>query len=775
MFERRLKISLGILLSMMSILLLRAVHLQVITKAQWVQAAEDFKKKETYIETTRGRILDWKGHELAIDEACMDACVDYRAITRDAAWIREVAIARAKSDTETWTHANAAKRKSIIEETSKEVKSDIDNMFVLLAKETGRHIDQIESVCQQIDLRVAMSRRIRQYKRYEDAQKEDDDKEQPAWYRRWIVEGGKDGPQIDDYQQTEGEEVGIHPLVRNISTEAYLRLARALPRCPGLQLRPGTHRNYPYNKAACHLLGAVTTVTKEDIATNRKLDDPLRSYSFNDTVGRGGLESLLEPTLRGTRGLAYRQPGKDDQVVKSPVPGSDVKTTIDIELQDQIQKLFEHMEVPSNRSPKEDPRKFHVAMHGAAVVIDIKTGDVRALASYPDYDVNSLSENIETFLADGAGDKLLNAPLLNRATQSQLEPGSTIKPVVGLSAITQGLKVGSHGVITARTGIECTGFLVLNKHEYPNGKCWVASKFLPLLGKAGVSHHPVPAPHEGVYGNPNGFLCYADALERSCNVYFETLADAFGTQGLSYWYDKFGLGRETGLGISEACGFLPNQLKIQQPSVAWFSGIGQVGVRATPIQMANVAATIARDGIWMRPRLVEDGYTLNPVPTRDGTAVPDRIDLKLDKEALAAAKDGMIRVVNSETGTGPNGRMTEMLVAGKTGTAQAAEIKDPVRNPDGTQKRDEKGKLMFLPRTPAYADHETQTPWYRGWGEDGKTLNHSWFIGFAPANDPQVAFAVMVQYGGSGGYLAANTARGILTACIEHGYIKPTR
>ena len=109
MFERRLKISLGILLSVMGILLLRAFHLQVISRAAWVKAAEDFKRKPIYVETTRGRILDFNGHELAVDEACMDACVDYRAITRDPEWIKTLALKRAAA-VDGWAKADKSQR-----------------------------------------------------------------------------------------------------------------------------------------------------------------------------------------------------------------------------------------------------------------------------------------------------------------------------------------------------------------------------------------------------------------------------------------------------------------------------------------------------------------------------------------------------------------------------------------------------------------------------------------------------------------------------------------
>src|SRR5438034_5890399 len=118
MFERRLKISLGILLSFMCILLLRAIHLQVITKANWVKAADDFKKKAQYNETTRGRILDFKGHELAVDEACMDACVDYRAIVRDPEWIRGLALSRASANIDSWAHADKTRRKVLVDDAA---------------------------------------------------------------------------------------------------------------------------------------------------------------------------------------------------------------------------------------------------------------------------------------------------------------------------------------------------------------------------------------------------------------------------------------------------------------------------------------------------------------------------------------------------------------------------------------------------------------------------------------------------------------------------------
>src|SRR5690606_29717684 len=146
-------------------------------------------------------------------------------------------------------------------------------------------------------------------------------------------------------------------------------------------------------------------------------------------------------------------------------------------------------------------------------------------------------------------------------------PGSTVKPIVGLGAISDGL-IGAHGTI------ECTGYLVLDGRTYRVGRCWVASKFASLLGERGVAHHPIPWSD----AHPTGHLTYSDALQRSCNVYFETLADKMGLEGLSKWYRQFGLGMPVGIGIPESSGRLPDSFRGPadvRRSATWFAGIGQ--------------------------------------------------------------------------------------------------------------------------------------------------------------------------------------------------------
>ena len=255
-------------------------------------------------------------------------------------------------------------------------------------------------------------------------------------------------------------------------------------------------------------------MSREDLANDPNVGrDELRQYFPNDLIGRTGLEAMLEPALRGARGRLERYVGGGENEPDSsaadakrivhaidPVPGRDVRTTIDIELQGDVEEMFKHVEL---HNPYGQPWTDELPMPGAAVVIDVASGEVRAMASYPGFNLNDLDEVYEQLAA-----ATCERPLMNRATQFQLEPGSTVKPIVGIGAITQGL-------ITTESTIECTGFLVIDNKKYSYGRCWVASSFFEQLG-GHVAHHPVPsyAPH------PTGFLTFSDALERQLQRIF---------------------------------------------------------------------------------------------------------------------------------------------------------------------------------------------------------------------------------------------------------------
>jgi penicillin-binding protein 2 len=354
-------------------------------------------------------------------------------------------------------------------------------------------------------------------------------------------------------------------------------------------------------------------------------------------------------------------------------------------------------------------------------------------------------------------------PLRNHATEMALEPGSTVKPIVGLGAITQ-------GVLRADEGIFCSGYLVIDGRRQQFGRCWTASRFA-ARGIDVADHAFGNDAH--AKGTP---LTVTDAIQRSCNVFFETVGDRLKLEGLRYWYDQFGLGRPVGIGIGEISGRIPTMGNIDAPalrSTVWFSSIGQTQVLATPLQMANVAATVARDGIWVRPRLVA-GTNQMGHPTRKFSSMegPDHVDLHISHDGLVAVKEGMFRVCNRESGTAAAIGRKDVQVCGKSGTAQASRLSRIVLDENSKPLHDAQGKIVReYPQISYYDDPNPQMVWYRASGLSMKELSHAWFIGFAPREKPTVAFSVVLEYGGSGGHDAQPVAKAMLDALIEHGYL----
>lgn len=757
MFERRVKIFLLCLILLTIVLLCRALQLQVIERKYWTAKANDVITHPEQIETSRGRLLDRRGRPIAEDVACIDACVEFAAIRpeTDEKWLRATARWRLRNRLDSgYLSADRAARSQMLDAEIERVKADLQAMWVTLARYGGKTIEEIAEIRNEIIRDVEMGQRHIWYSAY---RKASDEQQTTAttlpWYQRLLTGDDDEGPNLDDFWVEVAEQSMAHPILRAIDPDTVTLLGKERDRFPGLVLRPSVRRGYPYGDAAAHLIGHLSTVSKADLDNDPYLKKPLRQYRRTDLIGRSGLESLCEPLLRGIRGeIQYHLVERRELSRETPVPGIDVATSLDIELQEDLQQAFRNILLTHHDPDWQDTLPW---MPGAAVVIDVPTGEVLAMASYPSFDLNRFEQDYRSLR-----ENTVDRPLMNRATQFALEPGSTVKPIVGLGAMTQGSIPHEHTV-------ECTGYMIVNGKPAANGRCWVASMYASQI--ASVAHHPIPydAPH------PNGFLSFSDALERSCNIYFETVAEKLGVDGLQYWFNQFGLGRMTGLGVPEVSGMVPGETAMRRQSV-WFSGIGQSQVLATPIQMANVAATIARGGIWMRPRLVPAGTEVF-LPS---IGRPDRVDLKLNPAALAAAQQGMYLVVNGKAGTGAAIRRDDVAVAGKTGSAQAALLtipKPPTTFP-GEQviqigAKDKRVEMIRLyPGT--HAANSPRAFWYRYTGQMEDRRSHAWYIGYAPADRPRIAFAVMIEYGGSGGATAAQVATRLLDACIKHGYLQ---
>ena len=344
---------------------------------------------------------------------------------------------------------------------------------------------------------------------------------------------------------------------------------------------------------------------------------------------------------------------------------------------------------------------------GAAVAIDPNTGDILAFASTPTYDPNLFVNGID----HESYNKLLNdinKPLINRAINGQYSPGSTIKPFFALA----GLEAGK---ATAKQKINCKGAYSLpgDSHRYRDWK------------KTG--HGPVDA---------------HDAIVQSCDVYFYKLAVGMGIDTMTEFLASFGLGAATGVDLTgESDGLIPDKAWRDRRRDRWYqgetvvTGIGQGPLLVTPLQLAMATATLAMKGLAVRPKIL--AAVENPV-TRERLPRPVQrlaAPTVLKPEHYDQVISGMIDVVHGELGTARRiGWDAPYKIAGKTGTAQVKSIAQNERY-----------------------DAKTTEEFHR---------DHALFIAFAPAENPRIAVAVIVENGGHGSSAAAPVARKIMDAYL---------
>ncbi|MFT7578539.1 MAG: penicillin-binding protein 2 [Myxococcota bacterium] len=450
---------------------------------------------------------------------------------------------------------------------------------------------------------------------------------------------------------------------------------------PGVAVTTTFLREYPYRYLASHLLGSVNKVNAED----RKRSPGV--YALNAHVGRSGVERAMESVLRGEPGEAEYEIGADGRRPKSyraAVPGRDVWLTIDRRLQNEVRQAL----------------RYHRS--GSAVMLDPKTGEILAEYSTPGFDPNIWSgrltkERYEVIKANPY------SPMLNKGLTAYA-PGSVYKIVTALAGLDMGL-------IDPEEKVTCTGSYHFAGDDFP---CNV---------KTG-----------------HGSLTMVEALKYSCNVYFYKLGERITMDKLAEYGERFGYGGPTGIEVAERTGRVPTKAYHAETTVGWQPGftlstaIGQGSLTATPLQVARAFAALANGGRMVDARLVrqftdERGELVQRMgPVLQGT-------LPGTPEHHAIIREGLIRVVNDANGTAPDVAMDAFVVAGKTGTAQAAQVR-----PDADEA---------LAR----------------WLLD----DHAWFAAYAPAEDPQVVVVVFLEHGGGGGRNASPVAKRLLEQWFRLG------
>ncbi len=472
----------------------------------------------------------------------------------------------------------------------------------------------------------------------------------------------------------------------NLTWDEVSQIEVNAPDLPGVMIDVGSRRLYAFGRDTVHIVGYVGAVNESDL---ERTDDPLLTLP-DFRIGKNGAEKVLESSLRGEAGSRQVEVNAYGRVIRelsrrTGRPGDDHMLTIDLGLQQYVAARFGEES-------------------GSAVVLDVHSGEILALASMPNYDPNLFTSGI----SQRQWRELIGHPrfpLSNKSIAGQYSPGSTFKMIVALAAL-------ESGEVSPYQRFYCDGSIKLGKRRF---RCWRR------------------------YGH--GHVAMVQGLMESCDVYFYEVAKRVGIDRIAAMSERFGFGRKLDIELpGEKPGLVPTrEWKRAMIGEPWQGGetlvvgIGQGYLLTTPLQLAVMVARIANGGIAVEPRLlaevIRDGQ---PVPRESETFNP----MGLSPAHLDIVRKGMNFVVNEPKGTAYQARIEEpaLAMAGKTGSVQVRRISEREHR-TGVIKNEDR-------------------PW--------KERDHALFVAYAPLERPRYGVAVVVEHGGSGGSVAAPIARDIL-------------
>jgi len=471
----------------------------------------------------------------------------------------------------------------------------------------------------------------------------------------------------------------------NLTWEQMAAIQLNAPDLPGIIIDEGLSRFYPFKEASAHLLGYVGAVSEEEIASGNPL---LKLPGFR--VGKSGIELEYNTALCGKEGAQRVEVNAVGRVIREierdeGVPGTTLPLTIDMRIQNIAYKKM-----------KDES--------GAAVLLDIYTGEILALVSTPGFDPNKFNRGLTSEEWRKISTNERNA-LLNKALGGLYSPGSTFKMIVALAAL-------EAGVIRPDTKVFCGGHIMMGSHRF---HCWK--------------------------GSGHGNVDLKEALMHSCDIYFYEVARRTGIDKIAAMAKRFGLGVSTGVNLpGEKAGLMPTRRwKEVILGEQWLqgdtynAGIGQGYILTTPIQLAVMTAVLANDGYKIKPTIL--------VPENRDSSVCYGENLNISKTHLQLMREGMFDVVNASEGTGKAARLNigGKLIAGKTGTTQVKRISMKERE-QGVRSQDD-------------------IPW--------EERNHALFVSFGPTDNPRYALAVVIEHGGGGAKTAAPIAKAIMEAALK--------
>ena len=502
----------------------------------------------------------------------------------------------------------------------------------------------------------------------------------------------------------------------NLTWSQFSKLNLFLHELSGVKPVLSIARNYPYAKDLVHVLGYVGEASLRDIKEYEFIKE---NHVPGLRVGKTGLEKALEKDLIGEYGIkrfevnAY---GKRINELDYSIgqQGKNFRTTIDLEIQIYAQKIL-------------------AEKSGSICLMDIYTGDIIALASSPTFNPNSFIHGIKSKEWKDINTNALK-PLVNRSVAGLYSPGSTIKPLVALSAL-------EFSVIKPNMTVQCKGKYEPTELYGQKYHCWKEKG--------------------------HGYMKLRNAIKQSCDTYFYEVARLLGVDRLSITAKKYGLGTELlkDFYLEGKKGIVPNtKWKKETLGRGWvlgetlITGIGQGYMTTTPLQLCLMTAHLANGGFKIKPRIVDDGsvsfediktkienqlYETNLIPNLD--ALEDKVPKFLEplfrnQENIKFVCDAMYGSTNEVFGTSYNSRIEDekYQFAGKTGTSQVKRITEAEREADL--------KISEIP----YKDRD-----------------HALYIAFGPYKNPRYAVSIVIEHGGTGSSVAAPIAKKMFGKVID--------
>lgn len=417
-------------------------------------------------------------------------------------------------------------------------------------------------------------------------------------------------------------------IAEDISEQSVLEFEEKKNSFPGINIEKIPIRNYIYGSLASHVLGYTGRISEEEYKK-------LQGYEISDYIGKNGIESVFEKYLKGKDGIKQTDMSIEgtvtgEYVTKEAVSGADIKLTIDANLQDVTEKaLNETIQKIING----EYGKAYNAKTGAAVVLNVKTGEVLAMCSYPDFEPQLFVDGISSQKWNEYTQKERSA-LLNRTIQSTYAPGSVFKMATAVAGL-------ESGVITKEEQIYDTG-----RYNYGGStwRCWIYTD----------------------YGRGHGLLNVSGAIQHSCNYFFYETAKRMGIDTLAKYARYFGLGSKTGVELpGEEAGLLACKETSEKLNKPWYGGdvlsaaIGQGDNSFSPMQIAKYIAMVTNGGHDLDITLIKeitrsDGITINKeeinkhLEEKLGTKSPTKKDMNIKQETIDAVLEGM-RSVTTET------------------------------------------------------------------------------------------------------------------------------